>query len=296
MSQLFIVSSINPRTIYPPYELFYLKFKSLLNCTAICLSVLGFLLCCSSVVFGQEKQRETMEMSVVAVNPSSTKTQTVPIKMYLPREVTPDAILDSGGLDVEFDSTQSMYYVYKESVTLNPSETKIFNVEITDVWIIPQGRLDSLRDQTESVIRRLEGSEFYDSARLLGETIYKALKTIAITQDDETVSRRSHIGLYRNNLKIFDQVKEDIDRLEKQLVVAASLPKPDVLEKTKLKTDSPSKSASWMIIFIIMLFIGMLAGVFFFTWQAQAHATKDLISDARKSAFPEGDSGGEEKK
>ncbi|MCK5178765.1 MAG: hypothetical protein KAR32_04485 [Candidatus Omnitrophica bacterium] len=226
-------------------------------------------------------------MSIVVVNPSDTKTQIVQIKTYLPREVTPDAILDASGLDVEFDSEQSMYYVYKEDVKLNPSETKTFNMEMQDVWVIPQGRLDSLKVQAESVIMRLEGSRFYEPAQLLGETIYKALDTITVTQDDDAVSRKSHIGIYRNNLKIVAQVKEDIDRLEKQLVVASSLPKPDVLEDADLKTESPTESTSWMIIFIIMLFIGMLAGVFFFTWQTQAHVTKNLISEARDSAFPE---------
>jgi len=121
----------------------------------------------------------------------------------------------------------------------------------------------------------------------LGKTIDKALNTISVTQNDEVVSRRTHIGIFRNNQKIFTQVKEDVERLEKQFEIVKSLPKPEVLEQDLLKTDSPQESTSWMIIFIIMLFIGMLAGVFFFTWQTQAHSTKDLISKARDSAFPE---------
>ncbi len=263
------VSSINSR----------LTFRSMM----IALGVFSFILCFSSTVFAQA--REPIEMSVVAVNPSSTKDQIVQIKTYLPQEVTPDVILDASGLDVEFDSGQSMYYAYKDEVKLKPSETKTFTIEIQDVWFIEQGRLDSLKVQTESIVARLEGSQFYASAKLLGEAIYKSVATITKTQDDVTVSRKSHIGIYRNNLKIVNQIKDDIDRLEKQLVVASSLPKPDVLEESDLKTESPTESTSWMIIFIIMLFIGMLAGVFFFTWHAQAHATKDLISEARNEAF-----------
>jgi hypothetical protein len=243
----------------------------------------------ASAVFGQEQREEPMEMSVVVVNPSDTKTQSVPIKMYLPQEVTPDAVLELDGLDLEFDSEKSMYYVYKDDVILKPSETRTFNVEIQDVWKVPQGRLDSLRDQARSVIERLEGSEFYDSAVLLGQAINKALDAIAVTQNDGAVSRRTHIGIFRNNQQIIDQVKEDVERLEKQLEIVHSLPKPEVLEQAELKTESPRESTSWMIIFIIMLFIGMLAGVFFFTWQAQAHTTKNLITEARNSAFPERD-------
>jgi len=235
----------------------------------------------------QEPQREPMDMSVVIVNPSDTKIQTVPIKMYLPEEVTPDAILDAAGLDVEYDSEKSMYFVYKEAVKLKPSETKTFEIEIKDVWIIPQGRLDSLANQVRSIIERLVGSEFHDAAERLANTIYKSLDAITLTQNDEAVSKRSHIGIYRNNLKIVDQVKDDIVRLEKQLEIVMSRPKPEVLETDELKTETPEDSTTWMIIFIIMIFIGMLAGVFFFTWHAQANATKEMLNESRQEAFPE---------
>ena len=121
----------------------------------------------------------------------------------------------------------------------------------------------------------------------MGEAIKKALEKIAVTQNDEAVSRRSHIGIFRNSLNIVNLVKEDVERLEKQLEIVRSMPKPEVLEKTNLKTESPAKSTSWMIIFIIMLFISMLAGVFFFTWQTQANSTKAQIAKDRDSAFPE---------
>lgn len=294
MHRLSIVSSINTRTIIHLNDSFWKSIRLSANCKSICLGILGFLLCFSPVALAQEKERETIEMSVVAVNPSDSKPQTVQIKTYLPKEITPDTILDASGLDVEFDSVQSMYFVFKEELKLKPGETRTFSVEIKDVWFIDQKRLDSLRTQTESIVLRLGETEFYEPANLLAETIYKALDTVTKTQNDETVSRRSHIGIYRNNLLIVEQIKDDVDRLEKQLIVASSLPKPDVLEEAELKTDSPTESTSWMIIFIIMLFIGMLAGVFFFTWQTQANATKNLISEAREQAFPEkGDSGQE---
>jgi hypothetical protein len=235
-----------------------------------------------------EPQRESIQLSVVVVNPSKIKEQSVPIKMDLPQEVTPDAILDAAGLDIEFDAEKSAYYVYKDEVKLNAAETKVFNIELKDVWVIPRGRLDSLKSQTNSIIGRLEGSEFYDSAKLLGETIIKTLDTVAVTQNDVSVSRKSHIGIYRNNLQIVEKIKEDIARMEKQLAIAQSLPKPEVLENKKLQTESPAKSTSWMIIFIIMLFIAMLAGVFFFTWQTQANATRNQIADAREASFPKG--------
>lgn len=234
----------------------------------------------------QEENKQLMEMSVVVVNPSKIKAQSVPIKMDLPQEVTPKDIVDSAGLDVEFDTDRSIYYLYKEAVSLKPGETRTYNVEIRDVWLVPQEEIDSLRKQTEFVVKRFEGNEFYDAAKSLGDTILQSLDTVVRTQSDAAVSRRRHIGIHRDNVKIVSQVKENIAMLENKLMLPKARPIPEVLEKTDVKTEAPSKTTTWMIIFIIMLFIGMLAGVFFFTWQTQAHFTKNLISNARNLVFP----------
>ena len=225
-------------------------------------------------------------MSVVIMNPSKTKTQSVPIKMYLPEEVKPTDIINPAGLDIEFDTEQSIYYLFKESVLLKPGETRTYNVEIRDVWVVPQNELNALKDQTKFVIKRFEGNEFYEVARKLGETIQKSIGTVERTQNDTTVSRRRHIGIYRDNLGIVSQVKENIAMLEKKLMLPKARPIPEILETPEVKTDAPSKTTTWMIIFIIMLFVGMLAGVFFFTWQTQAHFTKNLISSAKNMVFP----------
>jgi hypothetical protein len=233
-----------------------------------------------------QQGRDSVRMNVVAVNPSDTKTQVIPVKVYLPAEVTPSDIFNPGGLDIEFDTSSSIYYLYKDGLELKPKETRIYRVELKDVWIIPQERLDALRGQTEAVLKRFEGTEYYENAKKLGDAIYMSLDTIARTQYDDTVSTKRHIGVYRNNLKIVDQIKEDITRLEKQLEITGSLPTPEVLENPNLKVDSPTKTTTWMIILVIMTFIGMIAGVFFLTWHTQAHLTKDVISGARKVAFP----------
>jgi hypothetical protein len=236
----------------------------------------------------QEKERETIKMRVVAVNPSSDKDQTVFIKIPLPEEVTPKDILSSRDLTIEYDDSESAYYAYKKDVVLRPKETRIFEIEVNDVWIIPQDKLDFFTDQTVFIMKRLEETEFYDASIVLSDAIFQALGIISSTQNDETVGRKQHIGIYRNNLLVLDEVKENIERLERQLTLASALPIPEVLEQKEVKTDAPTKSTTWMIIFIIILFMGMLAGVFFFTWHTQARSTKDFIGGVRKSAFSKG--------
>ena len=239
------------------------------------------------------KPGETIHISVVAVNPSAKKVQKVPVKAYLPEEVTPKDILSPGGLDVEFDVASSIYYLYKDGLELQPKETRKFDVEIADVWMVSQEELDSLRKQTKTILRNLEGTEYYEIADKLGDTIYKSLDTVALTQNEE-VSTRRHIGIYRNNTKIVQQIKDDIARLEQQTGMTTG-PPPDPLN-AKIRANSPTKSTTWMIIFVIMVFMGLLAAVFFLTWNTQSRMTKDGIMSARREAFPSDKTPSEEAK
>ena len=126
-----------------------------------------------------------------------------------------------------------------------------------------------------------------DNAKVkdLDDTVYKRLDEIISSQSDESVSRNKHIGIYRANLKVIDEIKEDIERLEKLLTFAGGPPVPEMLENSELKLDAPSTTTTWMIIFIIIIFIGILGVVFFFTWRRQQYSTESFFTQARASAF-----------
>jgi hypothetical protein len=78
--------------------------------------------------------------------------------------------------------------------------------------------------------------------------------------------------------------------MEKILVTAGGPAAPEMLAKTKIKADSPSKTMTWIVIFIIIVFIGLLTTVLFFTWQHQSRITTDTLAESKKSAFTDLDS------
>lgn len=233
----------------------------------------------------------TVTFRCTAVNPSSTKTQTVTIKKYLPIEVTPADIADPAGLEVEYDTGNSLYYVYKEGVQLLPKEIRNFDVEINDVWLIPDYELSEFKGRAEAVLSHLDKTEFYAKAKEIADTIYPRLDEIHTSQIDETISRQLHIGNYRQNLLTVKEIKEDLARLEKILVTAGGPPAPEMLAESKIKAEAPTKTMTWIVIFVIMIFMGLLAGVLFFTWQHQARVTKDTIAESKKTAFPPSEEG-----
>jgi hypothetical protein len=226
---------------------------------------------------------------VVAINPSKEKSQKVLVNNYLPQEVTPKDIVDSGGLDVEYDAAKSIYYLYKDDLELAPGELRVFEVEVNDVWVIPQNKLDDLRRRTDIIMshfERLDNQEYYPTAKGIADTIISRLNEIANSQNDESVSRTQHVGIYRQNVLTLEQIKEDIAKLEKILATAGGPLAPEMLAKTKIKSEAPSKTMTWIVIFTIIIFTGLLAGVLFFTWQRQARVTREAILAAKKSAFP----------
>jgi len=226
---------------------------------------------------------------VVVVNPSDKKNQEIPVKVYLPQETKPEDVMDKGNMDFGYDEERAVYYVYKDKVMLEPKETRIFEVELKDIWFIPEETLTGLRTQTEKILKRLEGTPYFDQGKLIVDTIYGRLDRIATTQADESVNKELHIGLYRANLVVVDKIKEDIERLEKMLVAVGAPPAPEMLAESKLNLKTPSRATTWFIIFAIMVFIGLLGIVFFFTWQSQVKESQDISEDKDETTPPKSD-------
>jgi hypothetical protein len=231
---------------------------------------------------------------VVVVNPSDRKDQEVPVKVYLPQETKPEDVMDKGDLEFGYDEVKAVYFVYKDKVKLQPKETRVFEVELKDIWFIPEETLKGLKTQTERIIKRLEGTAYLEQAKLIAGTIYGRLERIATSQADESVNKELHIGLYRANLVVIAKIQEDIARLEKMLVAVGAPPAPEMLAESRLNLKTPSKATTWFIIFAIMVFIGLLGVVFFFTWQTQVKDSSGSSGDKDGTTSSQNDENSEQ--
>ncbi len=231
-------------------------------------------------------QSGSVKFRIMVVNPSNTRTQRVQVKKYLPEEVKPKDIMDLGNLDLEFDAEKSIYYVYKNDVELRPGESRVFEAEVEDIWVFPESAFADLKKQTDALLKQFEKTKYYDKAKETADTIYLLLEEMLRNQNDDTVSREQHIGFYRQNTINVQRIKQKLGDLEKLLQTATGAKTPEMLEKSRLKVNLPSKTTTWLIILVIIIFLGLLAGVFFFVWQAQIRSSQNLINDAKESAFP----------
>jgi hypothetical protein len=226
-------------------------------------------------------ERDPVTISVVVANPSKVKIQTIPVKIDLPKEITPADILENEGMQVQYDDQRSMYFLFNEKVELQPKQTRIFNVQVKDVWFIDKRILDEYRSEADRLLARLDGTEYYDSGKRLHDLIGEKLTGIHAKQNDETLGQKNRIGAYRINLQVIEEIKELLAKMEKILTVTGGIPSPEIIPEN-MKSDAPSAKTTWMIIFVILIFVGSLGLIIFMTWFKRAAAEKSILpNDSR---------------
>lgn len=244
----------------------------------------------------EQEERENIYMRLLAVNPSKEEVQVVSIKEYLPQEVTLKDIISTGGLNVEYDTEKGLYYVYKEKIVLPAGKTLTFSVELKDIWYIAEDKLNTLKTQTASILDSMANSPQYSTLKAISDEIdIQIAKIITSQKEAEGVSFKQQIATYRDNINILNSIQENIERMRNAWVSAGKgegYSERAMLEESKLKSDIPSKTATWMVIFIIMTFILILGAAFFFAWVRSTRSIEKTTSEATESSFsaPEGES------
>lgn len=200
-------------------------------------------------------------LKVVAVNPSQTKTQTTLLKAYLPREAKPKDVVELGDLETDYDVEKELYYVYKK-FELVPGESVSRSVEIKDVWIISNTDLEALTTRTKELVKALRRTIYFDTAVVLQDELKEKSDKILRTQEQAmSALPQTHIAVYRDNVRIFNSMREILGKLENMLV------------ETKIGSGTTRKisvESTWRVILGVVLALGFLSSVFFVIWHKQA--------------------------
>ncbi len=236
-------------------------------------------------IYSLDTYCDTIKFKIVATNPSSVKRQRVPIKIYLPEEVTQEDIYDLAGLKLEYDAERSLYYVYSNDLILDARKIRIFQVEVNDIWLIAPENIDSIGKRIKYLVQALEETEYGERVQEIAKEFEFLSSNIIKTQNDDSMSRSQHIGVYRTNDRSLSQLKDRVVELERILQRELGPLTPDLLAKTKFKTESPTKTATWIAIFAIIFFLLLISAIVFITWYNQGKATDKIMAEAKKSSF-----------
>ena len=153
------------------------------------------------------------------------KPQVVEIRSKLPAGIGTNDILRLDGLELGYDVKSEVYYVHRE-LELGPKDTRVFDVEIRDIWTIPDDELAVLRSRAGALTAMLAGLSSLESASELNQEIERNLELIAAYQAENAMTAGAkpaqHIRAHEANLEVLARVKKDVGRIE-DFVLAAGL-------------------------------------------------------------------------
>lgn len=213
-----------------------------------------------------------LTLKVMAINPSKDQAQKAEVKAYLPKEIRLDDVLERGDLEVTYDNQQGAYFVYGQ-YDLKPGETLEREIQIRDVWRIPDEELDSLKAEAAKTAALLLKTDFQERVDFLKTVIDTKLGKIIERQALPSASPDKHISKYRENLALLESVKQDM-----------------LLARSLLAQAKPTRNlgAIWKLFVGIVLFLGVLGAGSYLIWQTQLKTLDRAASGTESASEPPG--------
>lgn len=217
--------------------------------------------------------QDTVVLNIRARNPSTYQAQEIEVKSYLPKGLNRDDVLTAEELEIVYDDLKEQYMVTAD-VTLEPEETKTFEVEIRDIWLVDEDVLATFGQRAKEVAEKLDGQAYEIEAANILERVQKNSAEIRARQEENRIPKVStpeHISAYRHNQVLLDVVKDDVQTLEELLQSVGS----ERIIKKVPRGVPPSLGAIWKTIFIIVTFVAVMSLLFFIVWTRQLRKIRE---------------------
>ena len=207
----------------------------------------------------QEEYGEAV-MIITVQNTSQEQSRTVTLRRDLPREVRLPDVLDAGGLEVGIDPARGgLVYVSRDELELEPGETRTFEVRLRDRWDIHGARLAALETAAVRTLERVRGMGEYPSVETFLEDVLAEIETLRAESAPDTVDDH-YVAFFRAREERLDELAEKIGRVE------ATLRPGDREQRLGFDVEPPDVRTTWMIIYIILAFLGVFSLLFFLRW------------------------------
>ncbi|MDA1045233.1 MAG: hypothetical protein O3C57_08435 [Verrucomicrobia bacterium] len=206
-----------------------------------------------------------MEQDRVAIiriavrNKSKTSSRPIRLKRELPPEVRMEDVLDPDGLEVGMDAEAGVAYLFSERIELEPDQRKIFTVKIRDRWNVNEPRIAGmLIEATNSLVTVTTKGGFKGLEESLTEVV-EGLKRIQAEVGPTTVNQ-TYVAFYRDQAQRLDDLEIKLNR------VRMAIPKIHKNQRIGQKIKPPSPKTTWLIIYLIIGFLGLFSLLFFLRW------------------------------
>ena len=207
-------------------------------------------------------------LHIKITNPSLTEKRKVPLKHEFPVEIKTTDVVDAGGLQIGFDASRNICYAYLEDIELAPQESKVFDVKVKDPWVGLAQKMPLLENRAREILRITRDMESYKAVDVQAQAILKDLEVVKGRKGPGLVNEQ-YVAFARQQSADVRELETRIQRLEEifqpqEKPIKGGIPPMDV--------PRPDKRTTWIIIYIIIGFLGAFSALFFVRWYGKGKA------------------------
>lgn len=163
---------------------------------------------------------------ILITNPSNVSAQTVPVKYYLPKEVSPEDIISVGNdLTAEYDPLEAKMVIQGEFV-LPAKASRLFEVELADIWVVTDQEMNSIKSQADTLFKPLESTSYFAQASILYNDIKAHLDKIVLYQQ-EAITPEARIMAFRQGRVELEAAESKLSDLKSLVSVSAAAQEPE---------------------------------------------------------------------
>lgn len=169
-------------------------------------SLVRFLVCAVFLLFVPiSLSQADVIINVLAVN-GKDEPQEKDIQFSLPGEIKPDDIVDTAGLQLEYNVKDAGYYLHGK-VSLKPKETRTFRVKIRDIWSVSDEQVAEMKAEVERAYKEMGGERDPETAFKLRQKLLDKLDYIIEEQSQASGNVEGRIDTYRNHLQTLQSIR-----------------------------------------------------------------------------------------
>ncbi|VAW12254.1 hypothetical protein MNBD_BACTEROID05-186 [hydrothermal vent metagenome] len=118
------------------------------------------------------------------------------IRQGLPPELSREDILETDGLELEYDVTKGSYFVVG-TVKLEAKETKTYKVRVRDIWKIEKEDVEDVKTEIDASLKRIKNTKFYEVGKVRQKSLLDRLNFVIGEQEKFADDVNKRIDRYR---------------------------------------------------------------------------------------------------
>lgn len=151
--------------------------------------------------------RADVYINVLAMNGSSERKE-MPVKYNLPGDLNSSDILDTNGLQLEYNAADANYVV-SGTVTLDPKQSKTYRIRIRDVWKMTPEDVEKIKNQINKGFQEIGAQNPAGNADQLKEMLLKRLDLVVEQQNVKADTIEKRIDASRSYRKEMQRIQDE---------------------------------------------------------------------------------------